>query len=239
MAAVLAVGGGPKEAGAVLMRWGAALSHRSAAAHWGLLPETGGRVELIVPGDGGRKGRPGVRIHRSVSLDCRDVKLRRGIPLTSPARTIADLRRMVVTGGGGGVSERELRRAVRQANVLGLPIGPEAEGDRTRSDLERAFLRLCRRHRLPAPEVNAQIGIFEADFVWPEAGLVVETDGYRYHRGRAAFEDDRARDLELRRNGFTVVRVSESQVDEDPHRIAEVLRTEIASALRRVGDDGS
>jgi len=141
---------------------------------------------------------------------------RHGIPVTKPAQTIADLR--------GCVVGRELRRAIRQANVLGLPIGDEAGRDRTRSDLERDFLRLCRRFRLPRPEVNVRIGPHLVDFLWVERHLVVETDGYRYHRGRQAFDDDRARDLDLRARGFEVLRLSETQIDDEPDRVAEVLR---------------
>lgn len=107
--------------------------------------------------------------------------------------------------------------------MLGLPIGPDIERDRTRSDLERDFLRLCRRHCLPMPEVNVRIGPHLADFLWRGRRLVVETDGYRYHRGRAAFEDDRARDLDLRARGFEVIRLSEKQMEEDPRGVAQVL----------------
>jgi very-short-patch-repair endonuclease len=158
--------------------------------------------------------------------------LRNGIPVTTPARTIDDLRRSV-SGARRLLSPRELRRAIRQADVLGLPIGGQ-KGDRTRSDFELAFLQLCRRHGLPAPEVNVRVGSHLVDFLWREAKLVVETDGYRYHRGRAAFEDDRARDLDLRARGFEVARLSEKQVEEEGERVAEVL----ADALR-VGADAA
>lgn len=130
------------------------------------------------------------------------------------------------------VSPRELRRAIRQANVLGLSIGEETGRDRTRSDLERDFLRLCRRHRLPVPEVNVRVGSHLVDFLWPEQGLVVETDGYSYHRGRVAFDGDRSRDLELRGLGYEVIRLSERQVEEEPRQIAEVLATALAAGGR-------
>lgn len=100
--------------------------------------------------------------------------------------------------------------------------------DRTRSDLERDFLRLCRRHRLPAPEVNVRIGPHLVDFLWRARWLVVETDFYGFHRGRVAFQDDRGRDLDLRRLGFAVIRLSEKQVDEEPERVAEVLHAALA-----------
>jgi very-short-patch-repair endonuclease len=147
--------------------------------------------------------------------------LRSGIPVTTVAQTISDLR--------GIAPAWELRRAIRQADVLGLPTGPVPAWDRTRSDLERAFLGTCRRYRLPLPEVNVRVGRFLVDFLWRDRGLAVETDGYRYHRGRQAFEDDRARDLELRARGFEVIRLSEKQVAEESRSVAEVLRPILAS----------
>ena len=98
----------------------------------------------------------------------------------------------------------------------GFPISDESKDDATRSELESLFLKLCRQHRLPAPEVNVRIAGILIDFVWRKRQLVVETDGYRYHRGRISFEDDRARDLRLRSHGFEVVRLSYSQVARQP-----------------------
>jgi very-short-patch-repair endonuclease len=106
--------------------------------------------------------------------------------------------------------------------VIGLPIGDEG-GDRTRSDLERDFLRLCRRYRLPRPKVNVPIGPYLIDFLWTDKRLVVETDSYLYHRGKVAFQDDHRRDLDLRRRGYEVIRLSEQQIDDEPGPVAETL----------------
>jgi very-short-patch-repair endonuclease len=73
------------------------------------------------------------------------------------------------------------------------------------------------------PEINVRIGPYLVDFIWRERRLVVETDAYRYHRGRAAFRDDRRRDLELRRLGYEVIRLSEEQVNEHRELIAETV----------------
>jgi very-short-patch-repair endonuclease len=107
--------------------------------------------------------------------------------------------------------------------VLGLPIDEESAKDRTRSDLERDFLLLCNRHRIPTPEVNVRIGSYLVDFIWRERWLVVETDSYRYHGGRAAFQDDRDRDLELKDLGYEVVRLSERQINQESDRVAKTL----------------
>ena len=208
----------------------AVISHRSAAVLWQLLERDPELVDVSVPGEGGRRRRNGIRLHRSRSLRSHHLTRRRDIPVTTPTRTIEDLRRVAPPW--------ELRRAIRQAGVLGLPLGEGIRRDRTRSDLERDFLRICRRYRLPVPEVNVEIGGTEADFVWRELRFVVETDGYKYHRGRQAFHDDRRRDLELRSLGFDVQRLSDEQIDEEPERVATILRGVLASRPHRVGADG-
>jgi very-short-patch-repair endonuclease len=209
---------------------GAAVSHRSAAALWDLLKPIGGSVEVSIRGYGGRARRPGIRLHRRESLSPANLTRRHGIPVTKPSQTIVDLR--------GAVPEAEVRRAIRQAAVLGLALGGDTRHDRTRSDLEHDFLRICRRYRLPMPEVNVEIGQYEADFVWCDPGFVVETDGYKYHRGQQAFREDRRRDLELRSLGFEVQRLSEEQIDEEPRRVAAILREVLSSARHRVEHDG-
>lgn len=105
-----------------------------------------------------------------------------------PIRTLTDLRRTI--------DPALYRKAVREAEFRNLALGA-APTDHTRSELERAFLRLCRRRRLPLPEVNARIDDFIVDFLWREKRLIVETDGYAAHRGRQAFEDDHTRELAL------------------------------------------
>ncbi len=202
MAAVLACGDG------------AALSHGSAAVLWGLLRPLPGPPHVSVPTRGGRKRRRGLRVHRRTSLEANQVTRRLGIPVTTPAQTIADI--------DGVLPPRLVRRATRQAELAGFPLGIETDG--SRSDLERDFLRLCRRHRLPAPEVNVRVGRWTVDFLWREERVAVETDFYDYHRGRVAFQDDHARDLDLRRRGFAVHRFSELQLNEQPAEIAADLR---------------
>jgi very-short-patch-repair endonuclease len=142
--------------------------------------------------------------------------------VTKPTQTIADLRR--------AVSPRELRRAIRQAEISGLPLSADSSTDRTRSDLERDFLRLCRHSRIPCPEVNVRIGRWTVDFLWRRERLVVETDSYAYHRGRIAFQDDRARDLDLRRRGFDVIRISEQQLNDESVAVAGAVARALRSA---------
>lgn len=140
--------------------------------------------------------------------------------MTTVPRTIHDL--------GGSVPPRLVRRAIRQAELMGLRLdGIESDG--SRSDLEAAFLDLWRRRGLPAPEVNVKLGRWEVDFLWRDQRLVVEIDSFAYHRGSVAFEDDHARDLDLRAAGYTVHRFTERQLEERPGRVAE----DVARALEQ------
>jgi very-short-patch-repair endonuclease len=191
------------------------ISHQSAAALWGLLPAHSGAVHVTVPSTAGKSSQAGIRLHRSRALSPSETTRRHGIPVTKPSRTIADLR--------GAVSPKELRRAIRQAEMLGLPLDLDSESDRTRSDLELLFLRLCRRHQLSEPEVNVRVDRFLVDFLWRDHRLIVETDGYKYHRGRAAFLSDHDRDLKLRALDYEVIRLSEEQLNEPAFAI-DVLR---------------
>ncbi len=115
------------------------------------------------------------------------------------------------------------RKAVRQAEFKKLKLGRETRTDRTRSDLERDFLRLCRRHGFSAPEVNVKLGRWTVDFLWRNEKVAVETDSYAYHRGRVAFQDDHARDLGLRRLGYDVRRYCEQQLNEQPAAVVADL----------------
>lgn len=217
MAAVLACG------------TGAALSHRSAAALWRLLPPSGSWADVSVPHRSGRTKQAGIQLHRSRSLSPAVVSERRGIPVTTPARTIADLK--------GVVPSWLWRKAVRQAELKRLDLGPGFLTDRTRSDLERDFLMLCRRNGLPAPEVNVEVGGWTVDFLWREQRIAVETDFYDYHRGRIAWQDDHARDLALRQRGLDVRRYDEQQLNERAQEVMADLRAAFAAKgkLRKPG----
>ena len=197
---------------------GAALSHRSAAALWEIRPVPSGSVEITVPGDGGRRRRSNLIVHRSLTLTPNAVTECRGIPVTTPARTIEDLRRVLPPD--------QLRTAIREAEGLRLGVGeqPGFEPDLARSELERRFLALCRRHGLPTPAMNARAGPFEVDFVWRDRRLIVEVDGYRYHRTRSAFEADRARDARLKVLGYDVLRFTHRQLTDDADASLATLR---------------
>lgn len=203
MAAVLACGPG------------AVLSHRSAAALWKQLTPKDGPVDVTVPTRSGRRRRVGIRVHRRAALPPGAATMRDLIPVTAPWKTIEDLE--------GTVEPWRHRQAIRQAEVRRFALGPRTRGDPTRSDLERDFLRLCHHHDLPLPEVNVKVGRWTVDFLWRAEQLAVETDSWRFHGGSIAFEDDHARDADLRARGYAVHRFTERQVLEQPDLVAADL----------------
>jgi very-short-patch-repair endonuclease len=204
----------------------AVLSHRSAGVLWGMLLPSLHPIDVTVPSHSGREKRRGIVLHRSTTVGSELVTRRNGIPLTCPARTLQDLRRVL--------SPKWLQKASRKALDLRLDVTSalDAEPDLTRSELERLFLRLCRSHSLPSPEVNAGIGPFEVDFLWRDLSLIVETDGFRHHSSRAAFESDRARDARLQALGYRVLRFTYRQVRETPQAVVASLRGVMSQSER-------
>jgi very-short-patch-repair endonuclease len=212
----------------------AVLSHRSAAVLWGLLPERGPRIDVTVPSGGGRKRRGALIVHRS-PLAGSEVTVRDAIPVTTPVRTVLDLadvlprRRFERALEEAAYLRLDLdglrpRRGRRGAGLLGRVLADHDVGTtRTRSELEERMLALCRRAGLPLPEVNRRVEGYEADFVWIDATLIVETDGWAAHGTRAAFERDRLRDAEHVAAGWRVVRVTKRRLERDPEAVAGQL----------------
>lgn len=215
---------------------GAALSHRSAAALWSLLDDDADDPDVTVPINGARAVK-GVLLHRSRTLPG-NLTRRRGIPVTTLERTLADL--------AESVPRAVLHRAAQQAEFQRRTIGPagdpwrHANGRRgapnlrslpllrarvgmTWSELEARMLRLCRGAGLPEPESNRRIAGLRVDFVWRAQRLVVETDGGQAHLTAAAFEEDRRRDVELLIAGWRVARFTWAMVRDEPGRVAERL----------------
>jgi very-short-patch-repair endonuclease len=214
MAAVLACGDG------------AVLSHRSAAELWGMRPRArrlsaagqhgeAQASDVTVPGTAGRKNHARIALHRSSTLTARHCTRRHGIPVTTPERTLADLRAVLPPA--------DLAAARREAEFLRLPIADSPIAEPTRTELERRFLRLCRRHRLRQPGVNVKLDRYEVDFVWAECRLVVELDGWESHRTRSAFEADRARDARLNLLGYDVLRFTWRQLKDDSAGVAKTI----------------
>jgi predicted transcriptional regulator of viral defense system len=207
------------------------LSHYSAATLDGYLTWDDRFPEITVVGPGARS-RAGLRIHRARALHERDVFRNRVIPITTPARTLLDLADVL--------SDKELRRAVRQAQAMNLTspraiaaVLARAQGRRgarrlaaliadgpapTRSELEDLVLGVIVDAGLRRPEINRRLGRVYPDLRWPRQRLTVECDSATWHDGKLASEDDALRQARLEASGERVLRVTWQQALEQPQQ---------------------
>jgi very-short-patch-repair endonuclease len=217
----------------------ACLSHWWAARHYGLLDYAPSLIDVVVIGN--HKAQRGIKIHRVKQLHERERTIHQAIPITTVPRTLLDLAAIA--------NERQLRRATNEAarqdwldkraatelierhggragiaNFRASIDAVHPQTSRTRSDLEVAFLKLCRRYRLPEPIMNTTVESFEVDAYFPGTHLIVELDFWDYHRTRIEFADDRMRDAALSERRYHVRRVPDQWLDRDPAGVARTLR---------------
>lgn len=240
------MGPGANELAAVLACGpGACVRRRSAAAAFRFADAWSGDVEVVVPGRNCRS-RPGIAVERVHVLHALDHGEFNGLPITSPARTLIDFASVASadeleqaigeTYALTLVTERELRAAIeRNAGRPGV-AALRAELDRTggpqwtRSKAERVMKSLLREADLPTPRTDVKLAGFKADFFWPEYRLIVEVDGYPYHGHRHAFERDRRRDQAHIAAGYTVIRFTRRQMEDEPLRVIAVIAMAIGAA---------
>jgi very-short-patch-repair endonuclease len=103
----------------------------------------------------------------------------------------------------------------------------------TPSELEEAFLALVDAAGLPRPRTNTHVCGHAVDAYWPDLGLVVELDSFKYHRTRARFESDRRRDIALQAAGLRTVRFTDRRIAHEPEAIAHDLRRLVDSRPSR------
>lgn len=226
---------------------GTALSHRSAAALWELLPHPGPAFPVAVSAMRNLRGRrSGIRIHRVSSLGADEVSSLDSLRLTNPARTLLDLASVLTA--------RDLERALARADrehlldrgqleqlllrysrrpggaVLRTLLTSQDGPVLTRSEAEERFLALIREGGLHPPEMNVLVQGFEVDAFWRAERLVVEIDGYAFHSARAAFERDRLRDGVLAAAGLRVVRITWHQLAREPTTLLVRLTQALAAS---------
>ena len=197
----------------------AALSHRSAATLWGLLPASA-RIHVATPRD--LRNRDGIKFH-SQSLQLDEVTTHDGIPVTTVARTLLDIAATDPDQLERAFNEAEYRRLwdatgirellVRYPHRAGTPaLRALVPTGITREELEHRFHALVEEHDLPRPLRNQPLTIgsrtFYPDAMWPDAHLIVELDSRQAHDTTSRFPSDRERDRLLAIASWTVVRVT-------------------------------
>lgn len=219
MAALLA--GGPE----------AVLSHTSALLLWKMLrSDVPSVIHITVPGTG-RRGRPGIAVHRVGPLADDERAVVDGVGVTAPGRTIVDAAGLLgsreielavaVAEREGLVGRRELedlprRYAGRPGIAIVRALIQERPGpDLTRSEAERRCVELLRAGGLPRPHANVPVGPYELDLFWPDEGVAIEIDGWAHHSSRPRFEGDRRKDNWLRSRGIEVIRLTWRQITRD------------------------
>jgi hypothetical protein len=212
----------------------AALSHASAMTLWGFWKHWDEPFDVTAAVD---RRRQGIRTHRCTTLLTRDVTLHHGIRVTTPARTVLDI--------APRLKPKALTRLINDARRTPLltledladvvernPLHPGAQLIRphldnpqnpTRSGGEDDFPAFCERYDLPIPLINAIVHGFEVDAYFPEERVIVELDGWPYHRDRSSFESDRDRDATMLAYGIPTVRITYDRFEQDPDREAARL----------------
>lgn len=235
---------------------GAVASHLSAAALLGLLDRAPVVVDVIAPRDRGRRI-DGIRTHNVLRPTPAETGTVDGIPCTSPARTLVDLAGTVGLAKQRSCFERAAAWGMLDVAALeaaawrgrgrrGIPLlwtliaawrpaAPLLAQRRLKSVLEAKVLPILGGRRAPMPRSNAPIGLasgttIEVDFLWPEQRFVVEADSRDFHATDVAFERDRWRDRELLRVGYSTLRVTHAQCENEPEAIADAIAAQLGLA---------
>jgi very-short-patch-repair endonuclease len=220
------------------------LSHRTAAFIWGLLRAQPVEVEVSVVGRSA-PSRNGIRIHRIGAIDRSELRRHEGLWVSSPARAVLEIAATGTTRELTGAIDEGLahklfapqelhdvlarNRPCRGAARLATILEDETATARSRSRTEKRLLRLLRDAGLPLPETNVTFGRFELDLFWRRERVAVELDSYPFHRGPAAFNRDREKDLLLRDAGIDGLRFTGDHV----YKQSVMVVARIAGALAR------
>jgi len=225
---------------------GAVLSHRTAAALWGLR-NASGAIDVMAPSK--TRSRGNIRRHFA-HLSADEVTECEGIPVTTVPRTILDLAAVEPVSRIEQALRQQERLQLYDALSLDRLLAryPRRQGTRTvreslrrlrdlpdgvtREELEARFLAFLDGYNFPRPRLNAWIVLrsrrYQVDCLWPEQKVIVELDGYATHGTRHAFEGDRDRDRRLLAAGYRGPRITWRLLEEIPREIAADLRSLLA-----------
>jgi very-short-patch-repair endonuclease len=200
----------------------AAASHSTATYLDHLTPTLPAVIHVTTVGSA-RRSRPGLIVHQTTRPF--DRRVIGGLPVTTTLRALEDL----------GYPDKLVREALARDLVRLEDLPHQVEAAPTQSELERRMRRLCSRAGLPQPVCQLPLGPYVIDFAWTDHRVLVETDDFKTHGRRQAFEDDRAGDADLIAQGYVVLRFTWRQIRHEPMIVA--ARLAAALALRRAHPD--
>jgi hypothetical protein len=223
---------------------GAAASHRSAVGLWGLHGFRALTVEISRPSSGDVDC-SGVVAHRAPDLRPAHVRIKRGVPVTGPARTLVDLGvvaspsfvarcmeewladRVVTIGALQAAVAEHAGKGRRGVGVLRRLLDTRVLGDlHADSGVEALLAHVLVRYGVPVPELHHEVRVgrgtvAELDYAYPHALVALEVDGYGVHlRSRETFEHDRDRQNELEIAGWRVLRFTSRALKHEAARVA-------------------
>jgi very-short-patch-repair endonuclease len=224
----------------------AILSHRSAIALWDLRSTSGSAIDVTVPGQG-KPGPEGVLVRRTRALRANDMAAVDGIPVTSLAWTVVDY---------AAIAHRHQVRSVlealeRRGDYIGRELDellartPNRKGVKAlrltiaemtgpapwlQSELEEFFRELIRGSDLPDYEANVLVEGERVDVLWRKERVIVELDGFAFHKSRASFEADRRRDAKLQVLGYRVLRITQERLTNEPDKVLAEIRALLSAA---------
>ena len=222
------------------------LSHRAALALWDLRETASGLIEVTVRGPG-KPGPEGVVVRCTRVLADADAAEVDGIAVTSLAWTVVDYAAIA--------NQRQVRLVLEALDRRRIYIGreldellertPNRKGVKTlrkaiaemkgpapwlQSELEETFRELIRASDLPEHEANVLVEGELVDALWRHERVIVELDGFAFHKSRAQFEADRLRDAKLTVAGYRVLRVTQQRLHNEPEAVLAEIRALLSAA---------
>lgn len=222
------------------------LSHRAALALWDLRATGSRLIEVTVRGPG-KPGPDGVLVRCTRVLADADVAEIDGIPVTSLAWTTVDYAAIASRQQVRSVLEALERRGDYIGRELGELLGrtPNRKGVKAlravlaemigpapwlQSVLEEVFRELHRGSDLPPYEANVFVEGERVDALWRKERVIVELDGFAFHKSRRQFEADRRRDAKLQVAGYRVLRITQERLINEPQQVLAEIRALLSAA---------
>lgn len=222
----------------------AVLSHLTAAVVWELIRQSDNAIAIHVIARSQRRNRRGIVVHRSITLRPEDVRLHRGLPVTSPARTLLDIAELLPAREvERALDEALARKLVRLAelnrllartrNRRGLTVLRQLSSWRrtsagSRTKWQRRTYKALVAAGLPQPEQDVWWLGYQHDFLWRAHRVTLEIDGYPWHSTKTNMERDRAKDLRVKQAGGDPNRVSNTQVERNIFEVVALVAARLA-----------